>query len=137
MIQLEGPITINAVDYSDEIAHATIRRRRNLTTKRPTFGNARSVQKAGSIVEEFEIECENDVAAAKLWLELYDAIDTDTGELEVVARMKEAVVGTDNPSFTFNIVVTGVEIGGTPGDQNYQRHTFPITEDGITKATGA
>lgn len=135
MIQLEGPITIGGTDYSDEIARAVIRRRRNTTTKRPTFGNARSTNKAGAIIEEFEIELENDVAAASLAFELDAAIDTDTGELEVVARFDDAAVGADNPSFTFNIVVTGAEFGGTPGEQNYQRFTFPITEDGITKAT--
>lgn len=134
-VQLEGPITIATVDYSDVIATALIRRRANLTTRRPTFGNARAVQKKGSLVEEFEFEFENDVAAAGLWKELYDALDTDTGELAVTARMKTGAIGPDNTEFQFNIIAIGVEVGGVPGEQNYQRWTCPITEDGITEDT--
>lgn len=135
MIQLEGPITIGGTDYSDEIVNCRIIRRRNLTRLPATYGNARTSQKAGSIEETCQFTFLNDVAASKVWLELYDAIDTDTGEVAVVARFDDAAVGADNPSFTFNIIVTGAEVGGQVGEQNTQQHTFPITEDGITKAT--
>ena len=135
MIQLEGPITIGGTDFSDEITVCTITRRRNLTTVPSTFGNARSVQKAGSIVEEATFTFLNDKAAASVWLELYDAIDTDSAELAVVARLDDAAVGADNPSFSFTVVVTGVSVGGTVGEQNTQNWTYPITSAGITKAT--
>lgn len=134
MIQLEGPITLGGTDYSDEITNMVIRRRRNMTTKPATFGNSRESQKAGAVVEEVTITCLNDVAAAQVWAELWDAIDTDSGELAFTARLTSAAVGADNPTFSGTLVVTGAEVGGQVGQQNTQQWTFPINDAGITKA---
>ena len=135
MIQLEGPVTINSTDYSDYITSLVITRRRETTNKPATFGNSRSSQKAGSIVEEVTINFLNGIAASEVWAELWDAIDTDTAELTFSARLDDAVIGTDNPSFSGTMVVTGVSVGGDVGIQNQQRWTFPVTDAGITKAT--
>lgn len=135
MIQLEGPITIEAQDYSDYITRTVIRRRRALVSSLPTAGNARRTQKAGAIEEEVEFTFKADILATAVWLELYDAIDTDSAEVDVVARFASGAVGADNPSFTFVAVCTGVEIGGTYGEENTFTVTMPITSAGITKAT--
>lgn len=134
MIQLEGPLTLAGTDYSDEIPVCTIVRRRNMTTKPATWGNARASQKAGSITESIRMTFLNDRVAAGVWAELWDAIDTDSGELAFVGRLTTAAVGADNPSFTATIVTPGVEVGGTAGQQNSQTWEFPVTDAGIVKA---
>lgn len=134
MIQLEGAITIDSTDYSAEITSLVLSRRRRTSVLPPTFGNAIESAKAGAEYNEVTINFINEKAASKVWAELYDAIDTDTSELAFTARLDDAAVGADNPSFSGTFVVTGVDLGGTVGQVNTQSQTFPITNAGVTKA---
>lgn len=137
MLQLEGPVTVGGTDYSDEITSVIIRRRRNMITSPATWGNARETDAAGALKEEIQFNFLNHYAATKFWAELWDAIDTATGELAFTVRGSSAAIGVDNPSFSGTMVVTGVEVGGQALQHNSQSWTFPITEAGIVKATGA
>lgn len=134
MIQLEGNITINAVDYSDEITSLVINMRRNTTTRPATFGNANRSQKAGDAENSITINFVNDVVGAALQQELFDAILTDSAELAFTATLKDAAVGADNPTYSGTMIVTDLDIGGDVGVENQQRKTYPLTEAGITVA---
>lgn len=135
MLQLEGPITIGAVDYSDEIVRVTIRKRRNMIVRPATFGNRNETDKAGAAKNEIQIDFLNNRTAATVWAELWDAIDTDSAELAFTARLDDGAIGADNPEFSGVMIVNGVEVGGQVGVYNQQSWTFPITEAGITKDT--
>lgn len=135
MLQLEGTILLGGVDYSDEITSLLITRRRNLVARPATFGNSRETQKAGTLTEELTINFINGTAAALVWAELWDAIDTDSAELTFSGTLTDAAIGADNPAFTGTCIVTGVSVGGQVGQYNQQTWTFPITEAGIVRDT--
>jgi hypothetical protein len=138
MIQLEGNIQLGvneagATDYSGEITSLRNIRTRNVVTKPATFANAREEEGAGALKEMLEINFLNALTASSLWAELYDAIDTDTGELYWEGTLTSAAVGADNPKFSGTIVVTAVHTGGDVGARLQQRQQYPIV-GGITKA---
>lgn len=135
MIQLEGNILIGGTDYSDEIARLIINKRRNTTTRRPTFGNATRSQKAGDSEATVTLEFVHDVVSASLLAELEAAIDSDSGEVTFSGTFTDAAVGVDNPTWSGTMIVTDLDIGGEPGTETYQSKTYPVTEAGITKAT--
>lgn len=134
MIQLEGTVTLASTDYSSEITSCVLRRQRRTSVLPPTFGNKIESAKAGAEYNELTINFINEKAASKVWSELFDAIDTDTGEIAFTAKLDDGATGSDNPEFSGTIVVTGAEFGGTVGQVNTQSQTFPITNAGVSKA---
>jgi len=135
MIQLEGALTLNGTDYSDEIVMFEINEQRITTRKRATFGNASRSEKAGDYQATITIEFIRDVVSAALAQELRTALLTDSAELTWSARFTDAAVGADNPEYSGSLVVTEVGFGGVVGEENTSRVTFPITAAGITVTT--
>lgn len=124
-VQLEGEITIGAVDYSDEIGEFVIELTRTTVTEMATYGDASENDKAGPQRASVTITCKNDLAADTLARALHTAILTDTAELAFTARYSDAAVGADNPEFSGNLVVTSVQLGTRVGDEKVQTQTFP------------
>ena len=135
MLQLEAPITIGGVDYSDEIRRLVLRRRRNLVTRPATFGDNTEVQSAAALVNEITIELFNDVTASSTGIarKLWEAAATDTAELAFTAKYVTAAVSANNPEFSGTFVVTGAELGGEINAYNRQQWTFPVTSAGFTE----
>jgi len=133
MFQAEGVITIGGTDYSDETIEFTITRTRELVKGPATFGNIRQKNAAGALDEVVVITALNEITAASLQTELYDALDTPTSELTFSAKFTTAAIGADNPAYTGSFVVTGATVGGTVNQHNTQTWTFGITPAGITR----
>ncbi len=127
MIQLEGPHTIDSIDHSTEIVRSTIKWTRNTTVVPPTYGNAQEVEKAGATKLMWEVEFLSSQAASSVFKTLLDAIQTDTAEVEVVAKFGAGATAADNPEYTFTVAVVGTEAGGNVGDQYRFTYTYPIT----------
>jgi hypothetical protein len=133
-IQLKGNLSIGGTDVSAFVSSMIIKRERVSVTVPPTLGNIREVQKAGALKEALEITFFSSTAAASLWADLYDALDTDSAELAFVGNLSDAATGPDNPEFSGTIVVLGVDSGAAVGALREQSQTYPITADGITKS---
>lgn len=134
-MQLEGNISIGGTDYSDEIVRLIVNKRRETSERRPTFGNARRTQAAGARAESVTIEFAHSTLSAGLQAELEAALDSDDGEVTFSGTFNDAAVGVDNPTWSGTMIVTDLDIGGTPGEENYQAKTYPVTSAGVTKAT--
>lgn len=130
-IQLEGvmkfgPTAGSLTDFSDQITQCLIVRKRNTVTVPPTFANAQESPRAGSRAEEMTITFLNDLTQSGFWAELWDAIDTDTSILYFEVHFDEETNSTNHPGFTGQVVVTGTDAGGTPGETRSSSQTFPI-----------
>jgi hypothetical protein len=136
-IQLKGTMTLATVDVSAYVSSAVISRTRQSITRPATFGNIRQTQAAGALVETLTLNFFSSTAAASMWADLYDAIDTDTAELAFECTLNEGAAGPDNPEFSGTIVVLGVDTGAAVGTLREQSQTYPITAAGITKDIGA
>ena len=135
MFQAEGVITIGGTDYSDETIEFTITRTRELVKGPATYGNIRAKQAAGALDEVVVLTALNEITAASLASELWDALDTPTSELAFIAKFTTGTVGADNPAYTGTFVVTGASVGGTVNQHNQQTWTFPVTEIGFALDT--
>ena len=133
-VQLTGSLTIGATDFSDSISSIVIKRTRNSVTVPATLGNIREVDKAGSLKEAVEINFFSDLAAASVWADLYDAIDTDSAELTFSGNLDVGATGADNPEFSGTFVVLGLDTGADVGSLREQSQTYPVTDAGITKS---
>lgn len=136
-VQLTGNLSLGGTDYSSSISSMTIKRTRNSVTVPPTLGNIREVDKAGALKEALEITFFSSMAAASVWAELYDAIDTDSAELTFTGNLDSGATGADNPEFSGTIVVMGIDTGADVGSLREQTQTYPITIAGITVDDGA
>jgi hypothetical protein len=133
MFQAEGVITIGGTDYSDETIQFEITRTRELVKGPATFGNIRVKQGAGALDEVVVITALNEITAASLTTEFYDALDTPTSELTFSAKFTTGAIAADNPAYTGTFICTGATVGGTVNQHNQQTWTFGITAAGITK----
>lgn len=136
-IQLEGSLTIDGNDVSALVHSFVIHRTRSSVTVPPTLANRREVTKAGALVESVTINFHSSTAATSLWADVYDAIDTDDAEISLVGTLNPGDRGPDNPEFTFDAVVLGVDTGADVGALRQQSITLPITGAGITKNVSA
>ena len=136
-IQLKGNLTLGATDVAAYVSSMVIRRTRNSVTRPATLGNIRETEAAGALKETLTITFHSSVAAASIWAELYDAIDTDDAELTFTGTLEEGAAGADNPEFSGTVVILGVDTGADVTSLRQQTQTYPITAAGITKNTGA
>lgn len=135
--QLEGTVSLNAVDCSTEIYSFKIVEERATSTRRPTFGNATESERAGATRTSIEIEFEDtlDPSTSLAHAEITDALRTDSGELTFEVTYKSDAVSASNPTYSGTMVVTSVETGGTVGGELDQTQTFMVTAAGLTIAT--
>lgn len=132
-IQLTGNLSIGAIDFSDNISTMMLKRTRNSISIPATLGSNRETERAGSLKESLEINFFSSMAAASLWAELYDAIDTDLAELPFSGNLGPGATSADNPLFAGTIIILGIDTGAAVGTLRQQTQTYPITAAGITK----
>ena len=92
-----------------------------------TLGTGFKSVAAGALSESLGIAFHSSTAAASVWAELYDAIDTDTGVLYFEGTLNPGVVSADNPKWSGNIVILALNSGGTVSKLREQKQTFPLT----------
>jgi len=131
-IQLEGAITLDSTDYSDEISEFVLTITRATVTEMATYADASENESAGVQNATVTITAKNSGAAASLNQALYAAILTDSAELPFTARYQSGAVAADNPEYSGTLVVTEVQLGNRVGDEMMQSQTFPAK--GITQA---
>lgn len=140
-IQLEGyakfgPVGGPLVEYNASVTSLVINRTRNTIDVPATWANATQDSKAGSRMEMLTLNFLSDpTSASSFWAELWDAIDTDDGELDFECNMVDAATSVSNPKFSGTIVVTGVDTGGQAGELRSQSVTFPIKAGTLVKTT--
>lgn len=127
-----GVLTAN-LDFSSNVTSLVIHRTRESITVPATFGTGRATSVAGALSETLEINFFSSTDAASMWATIYDAIDTDTGELKWEATLNPGAVVADNPKFSGTITILAVDTGGTVGSLRTQTQTYPITAAGVTK----
>jgi hypothetical protein len=121
-----GPAPGSLVSYSNDISSVVLNRRRPGQTKPATFGEPETTQKAGA--DEYQLTVnffhdEGDVA--NFWAGVWDAMDTDAGELYFEATLKPGTVSATNPKFTGYVVLVDLDTGGTVGQWKQQGKTWP------------
>ncbi len=139
-IQLKGaaklaPTGDTLVDYSNQISSLSIVKSRNSVTEPATLGTGRESEKAGTKSEQLVITFFSDMAAASMWAELYDIIDSDDAILDFESTLNPGPVGVDNPSFAGSATLMNLETGADVGTLRQQTITLPITAAGVVKTT--
>lgn len=134
-IILEHVLKVGGTDFSDEIRHMILRKKRATTEKPATAGNASPEMKAGARSYEVEIEFFTDVTSTTCWRKFWDAIDTATSELTFAGRYRDAAIGATNPEWSGTMIVLQSEIGGDPNTYPRSRFTFPVTAAGFAEDT--
>lgn len=127
-----GVVTAN-IDFSAFVTSLVIHRTRESITVPATFGTGRASQVAGALSESLEINYFSSTDAASMWAMIYDAIDTDTGQLKWEATLNTGITSADNPKFSGTIIILAVDSGGAVGTLRLQQQTYPITDAGVTK----
>jgi hypothetical protein len=137
-MQLEGAIkfqsvdaagvpTGTATDYSAEIHSLVLTKSRAAVTIPPTFANADETTRAGAGSDRVTINFHHNELSATSFSELVRAaMDTDRSEIAFDATFKTGVVSVTNPRFTGIIILTELDLGGTPGQYKQQSKTYPI-----------
>lgn len=137
-IQLKGNLKLgadsgSAVEYGSSISEFIIRRQREEITIPATLGTGRKSSEAGALTEHLMIGFHSSTAAASVWAELYDALDTDASTLYFEGTLNPGAVGADNPEFSGTIIVLGLDTGATVSKLREQKQTYPVTVAGVTK----
>ena len=121
---------INSVDYSGDLKSATlVVDAAQLDTT--DFASAGWVEyigglKSGSLALEFQDDVADDAVDEELW----DLLGT---VVAFAVRPTSASVGTSNPSYSGNVLVTSHSIGGSVGDLAMKSLTFP-TSGAVSRA---
>jgi hypothetical protein len=120
-----GP-TGSLVEYGAAVTNARINTTRAMQTIPATLATGESSQAAGAIARTLTVDFFSGTAAASIWAELLDAIESDDAEVDFEYKLNDAVVGADNPLFSGTIIVAGLTTGAAVGTLRSQSQTFPL-----------
>lgn len=135
-IQLGGNLMLGTVpaDYSDYISSMVITTSREAITRPPTLGKPVRSNAAGAPEYQLKLTFHSSLAAASLWAELWDTVESANGEIAFSGNLEEGVTGPDNPEFSGTITVMSLDTGADVGKLRQQSQTYSVTADGVTKA---
>lgn len=124
-------ITIGGTDFSDSLAAVTLDiSKEQLETT--AFGDSARTYIAGLQDASVTLSFHQDFAASAVDEALHTALGT---ELAIVIKPTSAAVGTGNPSYSFNALVTQITpFSSNVGDLATQDVTWPVSGD-VTRAT--
>lgn len=140
VIQLKGDVKLgadsgSATSYKSAISMATINQSRNDVTIPATLGELVEDHAAGLMSETVQLQFHSSTAAASVWAELYDALQTDSAELYFEGTLNDGATGPDNPTWSGTIVILNIETGAAVGTLRQQSQTYPVKAPGLTRAT--
>jgi len=128
-IVMLGPAADALTDYSCAFQTFQINERRNTVVKAPTPANPTFEEKAGAGQASVTVVFLSDyVTTSGLWQELWNAMQTRTGELYFEYTPADDTVGTSNPQRTGYIVVTDVDMGAPAFEARRQSKTYPARD---------
>ena len=124
-------VTINSIDLSDHIANVTLNQS-FAEVETTAFGDSARTRIAGLGDNSVSLDFHQDFAASEVEATIAPLIGTVTS---VVIKPTSAVVGAENPSYTFDVLCTEwTPLNGAVGDLSTVSITWPIS-GAITKAT--
>lgn len=123
-----GPDVGSAVEYGTAISEFSLKRKRTEIKVPATLATGFESVAAGALSESLGIGFHSSTAAASVWAELYDAIDTDTAQLYFEGTQNPGVVSADNPKWSGTIVILSLDTGGPVNKLREQKQTFPLSE---------
>lgn len=136
-IQLGGNFMLGPtgalVNQSNFITGMKIRTNRESITKPATLGKPVRSSAAGAPEYQLEISFFSGVEPASMWAQLWDAVESATGELDFTANLEVGVTSAANPKWSGRIVVMQLETGADVGSLRAQTQTYPVTQAGVVK----
>ena len=123
-------ITINSVNLSDHIASVTLTTTDDVI-ETTAFGSSARTRIGGLADNSVALEFHQDYATSSVEATIYPLIGTTTA---VVVKPNGATTGAQNPSYTFNALVSEwTPLNGAVGELATASVTWPI-DGNITKA---
>jgi len=123
-------ITINSVNLSDHIASVTLTTTDDVI-ETTAFGSSARTRIGGLADNSVALEFHQDYATSSVEATVYPLIGTTTA---VVVKPNGATTGAQNPSYTFNALVSEwTPLNGAVGELATASVTWPI-DGNITKA---
>ena len=124
-------VSVNAVDLSDHCNSVTTDFSvADLETT--AFGDTWTTRIGGLKSGTVSLNFHQDYAASSVDATLWSAFGT---VVEVILKPTSASVGSTNPSYTFNVLVTQIQpIAASVGDLAVQQVTWPVS-DAVARAT--
>lgn len=127
-------ILINGTNFSDHVSSVTVAlSKKGVDTTSFSGGGAEQV--AGLKSDEFDMELQQDYAAASTDAVLYPLYNNET-EFTIEVRPTSAARSVTNPAYTGTCVLLDyTPLDGKPGDLSNTKIKFPTQRTGITRAT--
>lgn len=127
-------ILINGTNFSDHVSSVTVAlSKKGVDTT--SFSGGGSEQVAGLKSDEFDMELQQDYAAASTDAVLYPLYNNET-EFTIEVRPTSAARSVTNPAYTGTCVLLDyTPLDGKPGDLSNTKIKFPTQRTGITRAT--
>jgi len=127
-------ITINGTNFSDHVSSVTV----SLSKKgvdTTSFSGGGAEQVAGLKSDEFDMELQQDYAAASVDAVLYPLYNNET-EFTVEVRPSAGARSTTNPGYTGTCILLDYSpLDGKPGDLSNTKIKFPTQRTGIARQT--
>lgn len=127
-------ITINGTNFSDHVSSVTV----SLSKKgvdTTSFSGGGAEQVAGLKSDEFDMELQQDYAAASVDAVLYPLYNNET-EFTIEVRPTGAARSVTNPAYTGTCILLDYSpLDGKPGDLSNTKIKFPTQRTGITRQT--
>jgi hypothetical protein len=127
-------VEVNGTDFSDHVSSVEITLKKD-DVDTTNFGGSGRERKAGLKDDEFQINFQQDFAAANVDAVLYPLWNNET-EFTVLVRPTAAAVSATNPNYSATCILLEYSpVNGKVGELSETSVTFPAQRTGITRAT--
>jgi hypothetical protein len=124
------------VDYSDQITNVTFTHSAQEVEIPATYATGETDNEIGAKTHTMQVDFLDGIAAADFSAELYDAYDTNDGEVDFdIVFDADVAVGVNNKRYTGTLVVTNLTHGGAVGAVRTQSQTYRIKAGTYTVAS--
>lgn len=130
-----GILTVNTIDFSDAILKATLNADADEIAIPATLATPKTSRRGG-VKYSVQIDyLSNDTSdTGELFMQLWDAISTGSGELPFTLKYRDEAVSISNPMWSGTLVTLAAHVGGASEGLSQDSITLPCT--GVpTKAT--
>lgn len=133
LILTECVITVNGVDFTDHVGDVTVSMKK-AAVDTTNFAGGGKEQQGGLKEDEFDIEFQQDFAAAEVNATLWPLYENGT-EFTVTVKPFNAAVSTTNPLFSGTcILLEYTPLSGKVGALSTSKVKFPTQRTGISVA---
>lgn len=129
---LRGNVTINSVDVTDEVTGVHINGTANDVVIPATMGTPKSHAPGSTkYTVQFDYLSDDSSTSATLFGILWEAVDSDTKELDWTARLRTGDQSADNPEWSGTLVVSAADVGGQAEDLSSGSLTCTLTGEPV------